>query len=229
MMLHIPAVLTAEQVIQFRQRLDGAQWADGRKTAGHQSGKVKQNGQLDERDPLAVELGAIVKAAVLCHPTFFSGALPRHVYPPLFNRYADGQQFGFHVDNALRYDRTHEPALAIRTDLAATLFLSAPDEYDGGELVIEDTFGTHAAKLPAGDLLLYPGSSLHKVQPVTRGARIASFFWVQSLLRSDAQRRILFDLDLAIQTLTQNAGSDPAALLALTGVYHNLLREWSAP
>jgi PKHD-type hydroxylase len=227
MMLHIPAVLTAEQVQGFRHKLDSATWADGRITAGHQSALAKANGQLDERDPLARELGAIVHDAVWRHPTFFAGALPRHIYPPLFNRYSGGQQFGLHVDNAIRYDRSREPAQPIRTDLSATLFLCAPDEYDGGELVVEDSFGMHAAKLPAGDLLLYPGSSLHKVEPVTRGARIASFFWVQSLIRDDAQRRILFDLDLAIQTLSQNAASDPSALLALTGVYHNLLRHWS--
>lgn len=227
MMLHIPAVLTADQVQGFRQKLDTATWADGRITAGHQSALAKDNGQLDERDPLARELGAIVHDAVWRHPTFFAGALPRHIYPPLFNRYSGGQQFGLHVDNAIRYDRSREPALPIRTDLSATLFLCAPDEYDGGELVVEDSFGTHAAKLPAGDLLLYPGSSLHKVAPVTRGARIASFFWIQSLIRDDAQRRILFDLDLAIQTLTQRSASDPSALLSLTGVYHNLLRQWS--
>ena len=227
MMLHIPAVLSAEQVQAFRHKLDAAAWADGRITAGHQSALAKDNGQLDERDPLARELSAIVHDAAWRHPTFFSGALPRHIYPPLFNRYSGGQQFGSHVDNAIRYDRSRESALPIRTDLSATLFLCAPDEYDGGELVVEDSFGTHAAKLPAGDLLLYPGSSLHKVQPVTRGARIAAFFWVQSLIRDDAQRRILFDLDLAIQTLTQNAASDASALLALTGVYHNLLRQWS--
>ncbi len=227
MMLHIPDVLGAEQVAHFRQRLESAQWVDGRITAGHQSGMAKDNGQLDEGDPLARELAAIVCDAVLRHPTFFAGALPRHVDPPLFNRYSDGQQFGFHVDNAIRYDRSCEPALPLRTDLSATLFLSAPDEYDGGELVVEDNFGTHAAKLPAGDLLLYPGSSLHKVQPVTRGARVASFFWVQSLIRDDAQRRTLFELDVAIQTLTQNPSTDPAALLSLTGVYHNLLRQWS--
>lgn len=226
MMLHIPGVLSADQVQTFRHKLDAAAWADGRLTAGHQSALAKDNSQLDMADPLARELGAIVHDAVLRHPTFFAGALPRHVYPPLFNRYSGGQQFGFHVDNAIRYDRTHEPALPVRTDLSATLFLCAPEEYDGGELVVEDNFGSHAAKLPAGDLLLYPGSSLHKVEPVTRGARMAAFFWVQSLIRDDAQRRILFDLDLAIQTLTQSGG-DASALLSLTGVYHNLLRQWS--
>lgn len=228
MLLHVTEVLTAEQVRGFRARLDGAAWADGRVTAGYQSAQAKQNGQLLETDPLACELGAMVTEAVLAHPTFFAGALPRHIYPPLFNRYADGEQFGFHVDNAIRYDRRGTPALPLRTDLSATLFLSDPDAYEGGELVVEDSFGTHAVKLPAGDLLLYPGSSLHKVTPVTRGMRVASFFWIQSLIRDAGQRRILFDLDLAIQTLQQNPGSDAHALLSLTGVYHNLLRQWSA-
>jgi len=227
MMLHITEVLSAAQVRDFRARLDQAHWADGRATAGYQSAQAKQNGQLAETDPLARELGDIVTQAVLAHPTFFAGALPRHIYPPLFNRYGEGEQFGFHIDNAIRYDRRHTPALPIRTDLSATLFLSEPDEYDGGELVIEDSFGTHAVKLPAGDLLLYPGNSLHKVTPVTRGARVASFFWMQSLVRDAGQRRTLFDLDVAIQTLQQNPASDAGALLGLTGVYHNLLRQWS--
>lgn len=229
MLLHVAGVMSADQLSAFRARLDAADWIDGRATAGYQSAQAKHNAQLAEDDPLARELGAQVSAAVLRHPTFFAGALPRQIYPPLFNRYGEGQQFGFHVDNAIRYDRTREPALPLRTDLSATLFLSAPDEYDGGELVIEDSFGTHAVKLPAGDLLLYPASSLHKVEAVTRGARVASFFWVQSLVRDEAQRRILFDLDVAIQTLQGAPTSDPGALLSLTGVYHNLLRQWSAP
>lgn len=227
MLLHIPDILSPEQVAQFRTRLDGADWADGRVTAGYQSSQAKNNGQLRESDPLARELGAIVKNAVLNNPTFFAAALPEHVYPPLFNRYGEGQHFGFHVDNAIRYDRTREPALAVRTDLSATLFLAAPDEYDGGELVIEDTFGTHEVKLPAGHLVLYPGSSLHEVRPVTRGARVACFFWMQSLVRSPGQRRLLFDMDVAIQQLTAT-GADAKALLGLTGVYHNLLRQWAA-
>jgi PKHD-type hydroxylase len=227
MLLHIPEILTGAQLQTFRARLDQAGWQDGRTTAGYRSAQAKDNLQLDEHDPLARELGAIVTEAVLGHPTFFSAALPRHIYPPLFNRYAGGQQFGFHVDNAVRYDRSREPALPLRTDLSATLFLAGPDEYDGGELVIEDSFGTHAVKLPAGDLVLYPASSLHEVRAVTRGARIASFFWVQSLVRDDARRRILFDLDVAIQTLTQSSATDQAALLSLTGTYHNLLRQWS--
>ncbi len=160
------------------------------------------------------------------NPTFFAGALPRRIYPPLFNCYGGGQSFGWHVDNAIRYDRRMEPADPVRTDLSATLFLSEPDSYDGGELDIEDTYGTHSVKLPAGDLVLYPGSSLHQVRPVTRGARVASFFWIQSFVRTDAQRRLLFDLDVAIQQLTTKL-PDAAELVQLTGVYHNLLREWS--
>ncbi|MBN8886406.1 MAG: Fe2+-dependent dioxygenase [Rudaea sp.] len=226
MLLHIENVLDAAQIEHCRRRLDGAAWSDGRITAGHQSARAKNNGQLPESDPLAQELAALVLDAVGRHPTFFAGALPRRIYPPLFNRYADGQAFGFHVDNAVRYDRSSVPAEPVRTDLSVTLFLSDPDDYDGGELVIEDTYGEHRVKLPAGDLVIYPGSSLHRVEPVTRGARVASFFWVQSFVRSAAQRRTLFELDVAIQQLTRKL---PAAeeLVRLTGVYHNLLREWS--
>lgn len=226
MLLQIPDILTPEQLAHVRARLDAADWADGRITAGHQSGKVKDNGQLREGDPVARELGALVVAAVSRHPTFFSAALPQRIYPPLFNRYEGGQSFGFHVDNAVRYDRSHGAAEPVRTDLSATLFLSDPDDYDGGELVVEDTYGTHAVKLPAGHLVLYPGTSLHRVTPVTRGARVASFFWIQSLLREDAQRRLMFDLDVSIRRLTQDVPQHPA-LVQLTGVYHNLLRRWA--
>ncbi|MBO9663213.1 Fe2+-dependent dioxygenase [Dokdonella sp.] len=226
MLLHIENVLSAEQVAHCRQRLERAAWADGRITAGHQSARAKHNEQLPESDPLAQKLGALVLEALGRHPTFFAGALPRRIYPPLFNRYAGGQSFGFHVDNAIRYDRTRGEAQPVRTDLSATLFLSAPEEYDGGELVIEDSYGEHGVKLPAGDLVLYPGTSLHRVEPVTRGARVASFFWIQSFVRSETQRRTLFELDLAIQQLTRKL-PDAAELVALTGVYHNLLREWS--
>jgi PKHD-type hydroxylase len=227
MLLHIPQVLNAAQVGALAARLNQADWADGKLTAGYQSAQAKANRQLREDDPLARELGAQVTAAVLAEPTFFAGALPRHVYPPLFNRYGVGEQFGLHVDNAVRYDRQQSPPRPLRTDVSATLFLCAPEDYDGGELIIEDSFGTHAVKLAAGDLVLYPGSSLHKVEAVTRGERLASFFWIQSLVRDAGQRRILFDLDVAIQRLTQQQGSDQAALLSLTGVYHNLLRQWS--
>lgn len=226
MLLPIPQVLTPEQVAHCRDRLAAAAWADGRVTAGHQSGKAKDNAQLPETDPVARELGALVLEALARNATFFSAALPQRIYPPLFNRYGGGQSFGFHVDNAIRYDRSRGGAEAIRTDLSATLFLSPPEEYDGGELVIEDTYGMQRVKLQAGDLVLYPGTSLHQVTPVTRGERIASFFWIQSLLREDAQRRLMFELDLSIRRLTQDVPDHPA-LVQLTGVYHNLLRRWS--
>ena len=226
MLLHVAKVLTAEQVAHCRARLDQAGWADGRITAGHQSAKAKDNAQLPETDPVARELGALVLDALSRNSTFFSAALPQRIFPPLFNRYAGGQSFGFHVDNAVRYDRSRGGADAIRTDLSATLFLSEPDEYDGGELVIEDIYGNQSIKLAAGDLVLYPGTSLHRVTPVTRGERLASFFWIQSLLREDAQRRLMFELDVSIRRLTQDVPEHPA-LVQLTGVYHNLLRRWA--
>lgn len=226
MLLQLPQVLNAEQVAHCRQRLEQAAWADGRVTAGYQSARAKDNAQLPENDPVARELGGLILEALSRNSTFFSAALPQRIYPPLFNRYAGGQSFGFHVDNAVRYDRSRGGVDPIRTDLSATLFLSAPEEYDGGELVIEDTYGTHAVKLQAGDMVLYPGTSLHQVTPVTRGERIASFFWIQSLLREDAQRRLMFELDVSIRRLTQDVPEHPA-LVQLTGVYHNLLRRWS--
>jgi PKHD-type hydroxylase len=228
MLLSIPQVLTSEQVAQCRDRLAAAAWADGRVTAGHQSARAKDNAQLPENDPAARELGALVLEALARNTTFFSAALPQRIYPPLFNRYAGGQSFGFHVDNAVRYDRSRGGAEPIRTDLSATLFLSAPEEYDGGELVIEDTFGVQRIKLQAGDLVLYPGTSLHQVTPVTRGERIASFFWIQSLVREDAQRRMMFELDVSIRHLTRDVPDHPA-LVQLTGIYHNLLRRWATP
>ena len=226
MLLHIPDVLTAEQVAHARAKLDAADWADGRITAGHQSAKAKDNAQLPEGSPVARELGAMVLDALSRNSTFFSAALPKRIYPPLFNRYSGGQSFGYHVDNAVRYDRSQGGAEPVRTDLSATLFLSGPDEYEGGELIIEDTFGTQSVKLPAGHLVLYPGTSLHRVTPVTRGARIASFFWMQSMLRDDGHRRLMFQMDVAIRRLTQDVPEHPA-LVQLTGVYHNLLREWA--
>ncbi|MBB5209126.1 Fe2+-dependent dioxygenase [Chiayiivirga flava] len=227
MLLQIPDILTPKQVALCRSKLDGADWADGRITAGYQSAKTKDNLQLPENSPVARELGALVLDALAKNSTFFSAALPRRIYPPLFNCYRGGQSFGFHVDNAVRYDRSAGPRPEpVRTDVSATLFLSAPDDYDGGELIIEDTFGTQRVKLPAGHMVLYPGTSLHQVTPVTRGARIASFFWLQSMLRDDGQRRTMFDLDLSIRQLTQ-ATPDHPALVRLTGVYHNLLRRWA--
>jgi PKHD-type hydroxylase len=222
MLLHIADVLSAEQVAHFRARLAAAAWGDGRQTAGYQSAKAKDNSQLPENDPVAQELGGLVLDALSKNSTFFAAALPRRIYPPLFNCYRGGQSFGFHVDNAVRYDRGQP----VRTDVSATLFLSAPEEYDGGELVIEDTYGNQRVKLPAGHLVVYPGTSLHQVTPVTRGARYASFFWIQSLVRDDGERRLLFDLDLGIRRMTQAQPEHPA-LVQLTGVYHNLLRRWS--
>ena len=224
MLLAIPDVLTAGQVLRARQLFEETGWIDGRVTAGHQSVRVKDNQQLPEGSAAARELGATIVGALEQNALFISAALPARVFPPLFNRYEGGQSFGTHVDNAIR-QVTGTPH-RIRTDLSATLFFTAPDEYDGGELVVEDTYGTHKVKLPAGHLILYPATSLHHVQPVTRGARIASFFWIQSMVRDDADRALLFDLDLAIQRL---GGAAPASQVAvqLTGVYHNLLRRWA--
>ena len=226
MLLHVPQVLTSDEVAHCRARLAQADWADGRITAGHQSAKAKDNTQLPETDPVARELGALVLDALSRNSTFFSAALPQKIFPPLFNRYSGGQSFGFHVDNAVRYDRSRGGADAVRTDLSATLFLSEPTEYDGGELVVEDTYGNQSIKLAAGDLVLYPGTSLHRVTPITRGERIASFFWIQSLLREDAQRRLMFELDVSIRRLNKDVPEHPA-LVQLTGVYHNLLRRWA--
>ena len=224
MLLQVPKVLDADQVAQCRRMLDDADWADGRITAGYQSAQAKHNLQLPEDAPVARELGDMILAALQRSPLFLSAALPLKVFPPLFNRYAGGHAFGNHVDNAIRQVRGTPHR--IRTDLSATLFLSAPDEYDGGELVVEDTFGTHAVKLPAGDMILYPASSLHLVRPVTRGARTASFFWIQSMVRDDGERTVLYDLDRATQQVHRDLPDSPAAL-QLTGVYHNLLRRWA--
>lgn len=224
MIVHVPAVLAATQIAAFRSELDRAEWVDGRVTAGHQSAKAKHNMQLSESDVLARKLGDEILGALERSPLFVSAALPLRVFPPLFNRYQGGESFGNHVDNAIR--QVPGTAARIRTDLSATLFLNAPDEYDGGELIVEDTFGTHAIKLAAGDAVLYPAGSLHRVEPVTRGARLASFFWIQSMVRDDAERTLLLDLDVAIQQLNLAAPNDPG-LISLTGVYHNLLRRWS--
>jgi PKHD-type hydroxylase len=223
-LLQIPDVLTREQVARARQLLASAAWIDGRVTAGPQSARVKENSQLAESDPVARELGAMVLSALGRNPLFLSAALPLKVFPPLFNRYAGGQSFGNHVDNAVR--QVNETGMRLRTDLSATLFLSEPEDYDGGELLIEDTYGVHSVKLQAGHLVLYPSSSLHNVQAVTRGARVASFFWVQSMIREDAERTLLFDLDTAIQRLTLDMPDHPSAV-QLTSVYHNLLRRWA--
>ncbi|MGH8670078.1 MAG: Fe2+-dependent dioxygenase [Burkholderiales bacterium] len=226
MLLQISQVLAAEEVGRFRARLAAAPWVDGNVTSGHQSAQAKNNEQVAEESAEARELGDAVLAALARNQLFFSAALPKQVFPPLFNRYREGMTFGQHVDAAIR---THGPSrLRMRSDLSATLFLSPPDEYDGGELVVEDVYGTHSAKLAAGDMVLYPASSLHRVTPVTRGARVASFFWIQSMVRDDAQRTQLFDLDMAIVRLTREHPGDPA-LVSLVGVYHNLLRMWAEP
>lgn len=224
MLLQIPDVLTAEQVAQCRQTLEEAAWVDGRVTAGHQSARAKDNMQLPEDHPAARQLGEMILAALQRNPLFMAAALPLKVFPPLFNRYQSGQSFGTHVDNAIR-QVTGTPH-RVRTDLSATLFLTRPDEYDGGELLVEDTYGVHNIKLPAGHMILYPATSLHHVRPVTRGARLASFFWIQSMVRDDGQRTLLFDLDMAIQRISQDMPDHPAAL-QLTGIYHNLLRRWA--
>ena len=224
MLLQVPDLLTADEVAQARQLLDASGWVDGRVTAGHQSLRVKDNEQLPEDHPVARQIGTLILAALQRNQLFISAALPLRVYPPLFNRYRGGQSFGNHVDNAIRHVQAAGGSL--RTDLSATLFLADPDEYDGGELLVEDTFGVHSVKLPSGHLVLYPATSLHRVQPVTRGARVASFFWIQSMLRDDGQRTLLFDLDTAIQRLTVDMPDHPAAV-QLTGVYHNLLRRWA--
>ena len=224
MLLPIPDVLTADQVLRGRQILDGTEWVDGRVTAGHQSAQTKNNMQLPEGSPAARELGKMVLAALEQNALFISAALPAKVFPPLFNRYQGGQAFGTHVDNAIR-QVTGAPH-RIRTDLSATLFFTGPNEYDGGELVVEDTYGTHEVKLPAGHMILYPSTSLHHVRPVTRGARVASFFWIQSMVRDDGERTLLFDLDVAIQRIN-SGGGDQASAVQLTGIYHNLLRRWA--
>jgi PKHD-type hydroxylase len=224
MLLAIPDILTAGQVAKSLEILERAEWVDGRITAGHQSARAKDNAQLPEDSAAARDLGVMVLEALGQNALFVSAALPLKVFPPLFNRYSGGQSFGTHVDNAIR--QITGTGHRIRTDLSATLFFSAPDEYDGGELVVEDTYGSHAIKLPAGHMILYPATSLHHVRPVRRGCRIASFFWIQSMVRDDGERTLLFDLDTAIQRLNFDHRDHPSAV-QLTGVYHNLLRRWA--
>lgn len=225
MMLHIPQVLTAEQVAECRALLLAADWQDGKSTAGFQSAMAKDNLQLPEDSDTARYMGDMITQALAKHPLFVAAALPVKVFPPLFNCYQGGQSFGIHVDNSIRFNKaTGEP---IRTDLSATLFFCDPEEYEGGELVVEDNYGAHSVKLPAGDLILYPSTSLHQVTAVTKGARISSFFWIQSMVRDDGQRTLLFDLDSSIQQLNQQLGTDSETSIQLTGVYHNLLRRWA--
>jgi PKHD-type hydroxylase len=224
MLLHIDSVLTAAEAANCRAALEEAEWVDGRVTAGYQSARTKHNMQLPEDDPFARELSDRLVTLLQQNPLFMGAALPLKVFPPLFNRYEGGQAFGTHVDNAIRQVRG--TGHRIRTDLSATLFLTNPEDYDGGELIIEDTYGTQSVKLPAGHMVLYPSTSLHHVRPVTRGARISSFFWIQSMIRDDGQRTLLFDLDMAIQRLAGESPDHPSAV-QLTGIYHNLIRMWA--
>lgn len=225
MMIAIPDVLDADRLQRLRALIDGAEWIDGNATSGHQSALAKRNMQLPEESPAAREAGRMVLEALGQSPLFIAAALPLKIFPPLFNRYEGGQAFGTHIDNAIRIHRGSE--FRVRSDLSATLFLSDPDSYDGGELTVEDHLGVHSTKLAAGHMLLYPASSLHRVEPVTRGARVASFFWIQSMVREDAERTILLDLDRAIQTIAVDRGQGDPSIIQLTGVYHNLLRRWA--
>ena len=222
MLLHLPGILTPDELAHLRGALEAADWADGRETVGAQGARAKRNQQLPEASPVRAQLGRIVQAALARNPDYFNAALPLKTTSPRFNRYSGGGEYGFHVDGAMM--RSGDDY--VRSDLSCTLFLCDPSEYDGGELVISDTYGEHEVKLPAGDLILYPSSSLHRVAAVTRGARLASFFWIQSMVRDDAQRQTLFDLDLSIRQLG-GGSSDDAAILRLTGIYHNLLRRWA--
>jgi len=224
MLIQVPDVFSPEQVAACRSLLEASQWVDGDVTAGHQSRRAKNNMQLAEGDQNAIELGDMILAALERNPLFVSAALPKKIFPPLFNRYSGGQSFGTHVDNAVRQVSGTEHR--VRTDLSATLFFSNPDEYDGGELVIEDNYGVQRIKLAAGSMILYPASSLHHVTPVTRGTRTSSFFWIESMVRDDGQRTLLFDLDSSIQRLAAEAPEHPS-VIQLTGVYHNLLRRWA--
>lgn len=224
MMLSIADVLTSEQVAECRQAFEHASWQDGRITAGHQAVMAKSNQQLALDDPLALQIGDFIVQRLSSHPQFVSAALPLKVLPPRFNRYSGGGTYGNHIDNSIF--SMAGTSLRVRSDLSATLFFCDPDEYDGGELVVEDSYGSHRVKLPAGHLVLYPGSSLHRVEPVTRGTRYAAFFWIQSLVRDDTQRSLLLELDRAVQALTLEV-PESAELARLTGVYHNLLRQWA--
>jgi PKHD-type hydroxylase len=225
MLIQIPEVLTAAELAEVRRVIERGEWVDGNVTSGAQAALAKRNRQLPEDSPAAKKAGEIVLDALGRNPLFMAAALPAKVWPPLFNRYAGGEQFGMHVDNAVRVKRGGVERL--RSDLAATLFLTDPDGYEGGELTVEDTYGAHVVKLAAGELVLYPASSLHHVTPVTSGERVASFFWIQSMIRDDTQRRVLFDLDVAVQRLAREVGQGHTSVVALTGTYHNLLRMWA--
>ncbi len=224
MLVHVPQVLGAQQVAAMRAELEAADWADGRETVGPQGAQVKRNRQLPDDSPLRRKLGDVVLAALASNSLYHAAALPQRTLPPRFNRYEGGGQYGFHIDGSVM--ALPDQVTQLRSDIACTLFINDPASYDGGELITSDTYGEHEVKLPAGDLIVYPASSLHRVAPVTRGVRLAAFFWVQSLIRDDARRRMLFELDASIRTLT-NEGANRAAVLQLTGTYHNLLRMWA--
>jgi PKHD-type hydroxylase len=223
MLLHVENVLSAEQVFTARETLQGQTWVDGRVTAGEQSALAKHNLQVPEDAPAARELGEMILTALGRNPQFVSAVLPLRVFPPLFNRYDEGMAFDTHVDNAIRF----AGPVRFRTDVSATLFLTDPADYDGGELIVEDAYGEHAIKLAAGDMILYPATSLHRVAPITRGSRWAAFFWAQSMVRADAQRSLLYDLDNAIQAMSVKVGQGDPAVVSLTGTYNNLLRMWA--
>jgi PKHD-type hydroxylase len=225
LLICIPGVLSKDEVSQFRHRLDLAEWVDGRATAGDQSGLAKHNQQVVEGSAVARDLGDLMMEALGRSPLFVSAALPLKTFPPLFNRYGVGDDFGLHIDNAIRPVRG--TAVRVRTDLSCTLFLTEPDDYDGGELVIETAFGAQQVKLQAGDAVLYPGTSLHKVMPVTRGARISSFFWVQSMVRDETERSLLFDFDQGVQALAARHGQGDPLTVQMTGLYHNLIRRFA--
>ena len=225
MLVCVPDVLSKQEVAEFRSIMDAATWEDGRSTAGAQSALVKKNEQLPPNGEVARALGQRIVKSLTTNPLFISAAIPLHIFPPLFNRYGPGHHFGIHVDNAVRGDPL--TGLRIRTDMSVTLFLSEPDEYDGAELIVEDYYGSHEVKLPAGHLVLYPASSLHMVTPITRGTRVASFFWLQSMVRDERARAMIFDLDNTIQTLVQRLGRDDPETVKLSGIYHNLIRYWA--
>lgn len=225
MLICVPDVLSKSEVAEFRGVMDNAAWEDGRSTAGAQSAMVKKNEQLPPDGELSRKLGERVVKALAVNALFVSAAIPRHIFPPLFNRYGVGQHFGVHIDNAVRGD--HLTGTRIRTDLSVTLFLSEPDEYDGGELIVEDYYGSHEVKLPAGHLVLYPATSLHTVTLITRGLRVASFLWLQSMIRDAHARSMIFDLDNTIQGLVKRLGRNDAEIVKLTGLYHNLIRYWA--
>ena len=224
MMLHIPGVLSQEQVAQMRARLAASNWIDGRASVGTQGAQVKRNRQLPEGSPLATELGQAISAALMANPLFFSNVLPLRILAPYFNSYGGGEHYGLHVDGAIRSQGASLPP--IRADVSTTVFLSEPDEYEGGELVVVDAYGTHEVKLPAGDAIVYPSGSVHQVLPVTKGERIASFLWTQSMVRDDGKRALLFELDTNIQKLRAAHGESEVSV-GLTGHYHNLLRMWA--